>query len=316
MDWRNLELLRYVVESGGFTAAARLAGVSQPAVSQAMRRLENQLGLPLFERHGRRQIPTAKALELSQAMGMAEDHLRPVFSDPARTRSPSDDRVVRVGLAPAAGLLYGPGMVNVLARSGSTGSGPRMSIVTGSAPEMLNTLKLGELDLVIAPRPRGIHDDMLCDHLMYVSQPLIYCRQGHPLAAATSLREISRAQWVVAGQSGTPGNVVEEAFRVRHWPQPQIAVQCTDYAMLVQIVAGSDLLGVVSHPRLVAQSTQQAIVALSVDEGLPHYDVCLFWPRRIPRHSALVRRLIENLKAGSSMGGQDPSGLHGQAPGT
>lgn len=313
MDWRNLELLRCVVESGGFTPAARIAGVSQPAISQAMRRLENQLGAPLFERHGRRQIPTAKALELSQAMGLAEDHLRPAFSGKAPAASENDDRVIRVGLAPAAGLLYGPGMVNVLARAGA---GRRMSIMTGPAPEMLDNLRRGQLDLVVAPRPRGIDDITLCEHLMYVSQPIIYCRKGHPLATATSLREISRAQWVVAGQSGTPGNVVEEAFRVRRWPQPRIAVQCTDYAMLIQIVAGSDLLGVVSHPRLVAHSAQPAIVALSVDEGLPHYDVCLFWPRRIPRHEALIRRLIENLKEGPSIGGQNPSGLHSQPPGT
>lgn len=313
MDWRNLELLRCVVESGGFTPAARIAGVSQPAISQAMRRLENQLGLPLFERHGRRQIPTARALELSQAMGMAEDQLRPALSGQARAASPSEDRVIRVGLAPAAGLLYGPGMVNVLAKSGA---GQRMSIMTGPAPEMLDALKRGALDLVVAPRPRGIDDDTLCEHLMYVSQPIIYCRQGHPLAGATSLREIIRAQWVVAGQSGTPGNVVEEAFRVRRWSQPRIAVHCTDYAMLVQIVADSDLLGVVSHPRLVAQSTPQSIVALSVDEGLPHYDVCLFWPRRIPRHGALIRRLIENLKEGPSGGRQNLPGLHRQTPGT
>ncbi|WP_051237510.1 LysR family transcriptional regulator [Ottowia thiooxydans] len=292
MDWRNLELLRCVVESGGFTSAARVAGVSQPAISQAMQRLENQIGLPLFERQGRRRIPTAKALELSRAMQRAEDDLRPLLQDSAGASPPAHERGVRVGLAPAAGLLYGPGMVNVLAKAGFR---TRMSITTGPAPEMLEALKCGELDIVVAPRPRGSDDGTLCEHLMYVSQPLIYCRQGHPLAKATSLREITRAHWVVAGQSGTPGNVVEEAFRVRRWSPPRIAVQCTDYAMLVQIVAGSDLLGVVSHPRLVAQSTQQGIVALSVEEGLPHYEVCLFWPRRIPRREALIRRIIENL---------------------
>ena len=51
----NLHLLRTfasVVEQGGFTRAAKAIHVSQPAVSRAVRELEEQLGIALLERAG------------------------------------------------------------------------------------------------------------------------------------------------------------------------------------------------------------------------------------------------------------------------
>lgn len=290
MDWRQLELLRCVVEHGGFGPAAAAAGVSQPAVSQAMRRLALQVPQPLFERRGRRQVPTAHAIQLAQAMRAADEGLRATQARPAPAGA--KENTIRVGLAPAAGLLYGPTMVQTLAEADQ---GARLSISTGAAPTMVDALRRGELDLVIAPRPRGLDDADLCEHLMYLSQPLIFCRDGHPLASATSLRAITRAKWVVAGQAGTPGNVVEEAFRVRRWAPPDIAVQCADYAMLVHIVAHSDLLGVVSHPSLVPQPRRLGLVPIRVGDGLPHYEVCLFWPRHRMQEDAAVRRIVDAL---------------------
>ncbi|NVJ18462.1 LysR family transcriptional regulator [Myxococcus sp. AM010] len=56
----QLRTLRAVAEEGSFSAAARKLGQGQPAVSQAMQRLEKQLGLRLFDRSGRVPRLTAK----------------------------------------------------------------------------------------------------------------------------------------------------------------------------------------------------------------------------------------------------------------
>lgn len=302
MQWRQLELLRCVVEGGGFAQAASLAGVSQPAISQAMRRLAADIGEPLFEQRGRRQVPTRRALALAAAMRTAGDRVRALATGDGQPKKTPAEQVIRVGLAPAAGLLYGPTMVRALAELTRP---PRLSIATGSAPTMLDELVRGELDLVIAPRPRGLHRLGLHECVMYVNQPRIFCRQGHAMQSATSLRQIARAHWVVAGQAGTPGNVVEEAFRVRRWAPPNIAVHCADYAMLAQMVADSDLLGVIPHPRLASEPNTLGLVQIRVEEGLPHYEVCLFWPQRAPRQPTAVARLVAAL---SSCASQDAVG--------
>jgi len=53
MDWRRLSIFLAVVDEGGFTAAADALSMSQPAVSQAVRELEEDLGADLFHRLGR-----------------------------------------------------------------------------------------------------------------------------------------------------------------------------------------------------------------------------------------------------------------------
>jgi DNA-binding transcriptional LysR family regulator len=59
MELRQLEAFVAVARAGSFTGAAERLGVVQPAVSQAVRRLEEELGLTLFERTSRRVAPTA-----------------------------------------------------------------------------------------------------------------------------------------------------------------------------------------------------------------------------------------------------------------
>lgn len=59
LDSRRVELFLHVVDDGGFTNAADELGISQPAVSQAIRELERELGTALFVRVGRTVALTA-----------------------------------------------------------------------------------------------------------------------------------------------------------------------------------------------------------------------------------------------------------------
>jgi DNA-binding transcriptional LysR family regulator len=59
MELRQLDAFVAVARAGSFTRAAEQLEVVQPAVSQAVRRLEEELGLTLFERTSRRVTPTA-----------------------------------------------------------------------------------------------------------------------------------------------------------------------------------------------------------------------------------------------------------------
>jgi DNA-binding transcriptional LysR family regulator len=59
MDLRQLRYVLAVVDEGGFTAAARSVPVAQPSLSQAVQSLEQELGVRLFDRAGRRVVLTA-----------------------------------------------------------------------------------------------------------------------------------------------------------------------------------------------------------------------------------------------------------------
>lgn len=71
LDTRTLELLEALAVDGTLTAAAQRLHVSQPALSQRLTGLESRLGIRLFERQGRRLVPTRagrRMLHTSQAV--------------------------------------------------------------------------------------------------------------------------------------------------------------------------------------------------------------------------------------------------------
>jgi LysR family transcriptional regulator, carnitine catabolism transcriptional activator len=75
MELRRLEHFLAVVDHGGFTAASYEVDVSQPGLSLAVKELELELGVPLFERLGRRVLLTAAGRAL---VGPARQALRDV----------------------------------------------------------------------------------------------------------------------------------------------------------------------------------------------------------------------------------------------
>ena len=65
MELHHLRYLRAVVRTGSVTEAAAAEFVAQPSVSKQLRQLEQELGVPLFHRVGRRVAPTGAALALA-----------------------------------------------------------------------------------------------------------------------------------------------------------------------------------------------------------------------------------------------------------
>ncbi len=277
MYLKHLWYLHLVVSEGGFAPAARAAGVSQPAITMAMQALEQEWGTPLFEKVGRQKQPTKAALAAARRAADLQGRITALTQQEVTLQEwlqESAPATLRIGLAPAASLLYGPTIEKTWRQHEPDGL---LRIVSSSAPEMLSDLHRGDLHFAIVPRPRRYQPTTLDCHVIHMSTPVVYARKGHSLAASTSLLEIRQAGWAVAGRTGTAGNVIEEAHRVRKLPPPRVLVQCADYMALCNIVANSDLLCVIPHPALLHAQQHTMIVPLQIREGLPQYEVCLFW---------------------------------------
>lgn len=292
MRLRQLRYLQLVIEKGSFAQAAEAAGVSQPAITMAMQGLEREWGVALFEKVGRQKVPTRAALSAAQRAADLHDRLDalPTLGSLPEAWSPGRDAaVLRVGMAPAAALLYAP-VIETSWRAHEP-EGLLQIVSWVAAGELLASLRREDLDLVIAPRPRRYQAEGVKRVVLHTSVPTVYARVGHPLAGARSLADIAVAGWGVTGRAGTPGNVIEEALRVHKLPAPRVLVQCADYPTLLNLVAQSDLLCVVPHAELTRRTGQAGITSLKIREGLPLYEVCLFW--RSGRPSRNARALID-----------------------
>lgn len=275
MNLRHLHFLQLVIEQGSFTAAARAAGVSQPAISHGMHQLQKAVASPLFERQGRRLLPTEAALRAAAA-GRALS--RQVEQLEAAPPTPGAREQLRVGLTASAALVCGPLLYSVWCAGR-----PRRRLTLHSADEgqLLRRLQASELDLVIAPRPRRFAGAGLHSELLYPIVPQVHGRRGHPLRQAGSLAALQGADWAAVGPSvGGPVDVLQEAFAVRGMAPAWVAVSCPDYASLLHLLACSDLLAVLPHPALLASAAPGQIAPLPLREALPRYDMQLFSAQR------------------------------------
>ncbi|MFD7967027.1 LysR family transcriptional regulator [Streptomyces zaomyceticus] len=148
----DLNLLRTflaVYRSGSFTAAAGLLGLSQPTVTTQIRSLERQTGRELFERLPRGVAPTAVAHDLATRVAPPLDALAAATGH----ETAPHERAAPVHLAGPAELLC----TRVLpALAPLTAEGVRLRITPGLTEPLLDELRAGRHDLVIATfRPRG-----------------------------------------------------------------------------------------------------------------------------------------------------------------
>lgn len=107
MNLALLDTFAAVMTTGSATAAPALLRVSQPAVSRALRRLEDTTRLRLFERHGKRLIPTPEARLLHAEIIAAQTGLDRVRQAAARLAELGTG-VLRVGSSAALGLHLMP----------------------------------------------------------------------------------------------------------------------------------------------------------------------------------------------------------------
>ncbi|MEV5385818.1 LysR family transcriptional regulator [Streptomyces sp. NPDC052721] len=142
----DLDLLATFLEiyrRGSLTAAAAALGVSQPAVSGQLARLEGQMDTVLFERSRRGAVPTPPAHELARRIASPLDQLRGALTQD--TDGQAHQGTVRLG---AAGELTAARLIPALAPlvSGSL----HLHITLGLAQDLLTGLADGELDLVVS----------------------------------------------------------------------------------------------------------------------------------------------------------------------
>lgn len=144
----TLRQLRYfvaAVEEGSITRAAELYHVAPTALSQQLKLLEEDFGVPLLERHARGVTPTPRGEELyrrgRQILGMVSQTEAELSGSAPRTL-----RVVRLGITPAIARMIAGHAIMGLAQALP---GVELQIVEGWSADLAEQVAAGTLDLVL-----------------------------------------------------------------------------------------------------------------------------------------------------------------------
>lgn len=186
LDRLNLEGLRYaqaVAETKSFSAAAKAYGVTQPALSNGIARLEERFGARLFDRSPRGVTKTAFGARILPLIDNALSGLDAIAVEAQRLTS-GDQNKIRMGVSP----LIGPHLVARAFSAVRELPKPRDLVLReADMEELREALLAGELDLVlmpaVAPLPRF-------DHMIIDAEPLVVidpmCQTGAPVDLASA----------------------------------------------------------------------------------------------------------------------------------
>lgn len=292
LDLNLLRVFDEVMSERSLTRAAENLSITQPAVSNAMRRLRDAMGDELLVRHGQGVQPTPRAQALwpvvREALASLADNLAPERFDPATAKT----TLVLVMADATAGTLI-PHLVEILEVE-APGVAVRILPLTTRDPRSLldeetADLAIGNFPAVLADLTARAQSGALVAYesrRLYDGQYVAAMRRDHPLSRQPlTLERYCAARHALVSFSGRAWGFIDEALaslgKKRH-----IALTVNQYGTAARVVAQTDLVTVM--PRHFVPISHMAeelhIAKLPLDVMAVHVDA--LWHKRGPNRPA------------------------------
>jgi DNA-binding transcriptional LysR family regulator len=240
MELRNVDYFLTVASQGSIRGAARKLGLTQPALTKAVRRLEDEAGVPLFERQARGVTLTAygdaflrHARALKASMTEASSEIEALKRGTAG--------VVRIGAGPSWLMRIVPDAVRrFLAER------PRAQVeISGGLDDALKiSLRDGSLDLVLAAIPdAGLEPDLERESLL-VDDYRVIADVGHPLhrSADPGLADFLAFPWILPRSATFMVGRLYALFRSRGLPTPAAVIETDVVPTKLELMRGAPYL--------------------------------------------------------------------------
>jgi LysR family hydrogen peroxide-inducible transcriptional activator len=176
MNLRDLQYLVALAEHRHFGRAAEACFVSQPTLSTQIKKLEDELGVPLVERTPRKVLLTEVGRDIAERAREVQHGIEQIRAVARRTLDP-ESGTVRLGIFPTLGPYLLPHALPLV-----RAAFPRLELllVEEKTEALLRLLREGKLDACIVALP--LHEDSLRSELLFEEPFLLAVSHAHPLA--------------------------------------------------------------------------------------------------------------------------------------
>lgn len=257
MDVRRLRVLRELADRGSVTAVAKALSYTPSAVSQQLRALQAEAGVPLTEPSGRGlrltdagRMLAVRADEVLAALDHAEAELNSYRKTPRGG--------VRVALFPSGALLLLPGLLRRMAEQDAVRLDCRdIDMTPPQVPELA-----ADFDVVVTHRDDRAppFDGERLEITPLLREPLdVVLPLGHPMAGRerVELTELADERWIGV-DVGFPVDDVLRSLAVRTGVQPTVIQRINDFRTIEALVADGHGVALlprysVDNPRLVCR---------------------------------------------------------------
>ena len=294
MEIDDLLWFKRVAERGSVRRAAAELGISQPALSKAIRRLETSFGLKLFERTARGVLLTDAGRMMYERAIQISDWSLNMAADVASLKSANTGQL-RVGVVPAlVQALLIPAARVMLAQS-------RFTVRVQLSDQLFQLLSNGEIDCAIAAMDDRVSHEF--NHQVLGQQrSLVVGRAHHPFQKRPfDVTDLGAQEWVLSPRHIVLRQWIDHFLKInsRREVVPAIEVDATP-AVLAPLIETTDLLTVLTEDALRSAACRK-LRALPPPAPVWSLDIGLFW-RRTAQFSPQMERfrsLVAEAYAGS-----------------
>jgi DNA-binding transcriptional LysR family regulator len=286
----RLQVFHAVVTSGSFSRAAReVLHISQPAVSKHVQALEEELGVPLLQRVGKRVILTEAGQIVQhyaeQVLGLAQDTQRALRELHGLQRG-----TLRLGASSTPGIYLLP---SVLAAFVQRYPGITLALEIANSQRVVDGVLARQWDLGLIGIPLAhpqLHvEPYWRDTLVLIVPP------HHRLATrpAITLAELVGETWIFREAGSASGQVVKGVLNGAHLVQEHTLVLQGSEGVKQAVMAGLGI-AMVSRFAITLEVQQGVLRVLPITDVQVERDLCLIWRHDI-RLPAAVRAFLEVL---------------------
>lgn len=287
MELRDIDYFLALAGERSMRATAKSLGLTQPALTKAIRRLEDELGAPLFDRDARGVALTVygatfrrHARSLRAGMNEAESELLAIKSGTAG--------LVRIGAGPRWQQWIVP---EAIRRFRASRPDVQLGIVGGTDDVLKDQLSTGALDFIVASIPEGAERPDLEGEGLLADAYRVVADRDHPLRrqAKRSLRDLLDYPWVLPNPKTYLMSRFAAMLHAHGLAPPRPLIETDLPRLRLALMRGSTLLSVhiVGQLRAFAETL---ILPLDVPE--------LAWERA---SGIVVRRGVETSPAAAEL---------------
>lgn len=271
----DLNLLRVFLaiwDLRSLTAAGERLGLSQPAVSHALRRLRTHFDDPLFVRNNTEMLPTAAAIRLHGPLDTAFNIIHGAMQHHGRFEPSTAERTFRVCMSDMSEYYFLPPLLAALEHHAPA---VRFSIVQHPVETLAGAMRAGEIDLAVGYLP-GIGEGCPAVRL-FADEHVCVVRTGHPLAERVPTRTaLAHLRYVFAETSATGHRRVEQ-WLANEGLERDIVLRLPHFTIAPEIVRNTDLAVIL--PRSIAahfNRGREDFRLLPLPFALPAIDVSVY----------------------------------------
>lgn len=291
MDARRLSYFACILEEGSITAAAQRLRLSQPALTKAMKLLEDELGVVLFERSMAGISPTTYGEALYSRAKAILSELQRAQEEIATLRGMAGERFRIGGLPTLTGSVIAKAVNEISRRFPEL----QIRIQEGQTQTLFRALRRRELDLCLVYAGNVAAEHGFESHVIFRDHLSVVSGARHPLARQpfVTVPELARYPWCAAVNGNWP--LVERMFKEAGCEDAQPRVDPGGSTQFLKmLVIDSDYLTLLPRHAITGEVERGELVILPVEDLRIEREIVALRPKE-PELPASGRALLAAL---------------------